>query len=139
MRAATLQLLACWAGLAALSGCVDAMPPDTAAAPVCKCAPPALCPADVCDLQIELSPKTCTGVVSKVEVLLGDALEPEAFVLGSPRRTCGTIKRGQSVKMYARSDTTWQWVEEVACPPAAAGDQNGVTVVRLLNCATATK
>lgn len=132
------MLLALVAALPGL-GCVDAVVPETAPAPICKCAPPALCPADLCDLQIELSPKTCTGVVSKVEVLLGDSLEPETFALGTPRRSCGTIKRGETVKMYARSDASWQWVEEIACPPAAPGDQTGVTVVRLLNCATTQK
>lgn len=126
-------------GVVLWSSCVDAVVPDTPKAPTCKCAPPALCPADVCDLQIELSSKTCTDKVGKVEVMMGDELEPALFTVGTPQRTCGTIPRGGTRKLYARSDTSWQWIEEIACPPAAAGDKQGVTVVRVLNCATAPK
>lgn len=131
--------LALAAGMAVWSSCVDGVVPDSPKAPTCKCAPPALCPVDVCDLQIELSPKTCTGKVGNVEVLMGDELEPALFTVGTPQRTCGTIPRGATRKLYARSDTTWQWIEEIACPPAAAGDKQGVTVVRVLNCATSPK
>ncbi len=133
------RLLALAAGLAMLTGCVDAVEPDSPKSPTCKCAPPALCPADVCDLQVELSTKTCSGKVTKVEVMMGDELEPALFSVGIPQRTCGTIPRGATRKLYARSDTSWQWIEEIACPPAAAGDKQGVTVVRVLNCATSPK
>ena len=131
-----LALVAC---VVFTPSCVDAVVRDAPKSPTCKCAPPALCPVDVCDLQIELSTKTCADKVSKVEVMLGDELEPNLFTVGTPQRTCGTLPRGATRKLYARSDTSWQWIEEIACPPAAAGDKQGVTVVRVLNCATSPK
>ena len=116
--------------------CVDAVAPDKVAELTCKCDSPKACPADVCDLQLEISEKTCTGKVTKIEVLLGDQLEPGVVQIGSPRRTCATIPRGGVLKLNARSDTTWQWIEDIQCPPAGPGDTQGVTVVRVLNCQT---
>lgn len=121
----------------ALAGCVDGVAPAAPKSPICKCAPPAACPANVCDLQIDVSAKTCSGQVSKVEVLIGDELEPEVFEVGTPRRSCATMARGATVSLRARSDTTWQWVEDVVCPAAAMGDVQGPTVVRVLNCTVA--
>jgi len=119
-----------------VSSCVDGVAPDKPAAFACKCAADKPCPADVCDLQIELSTKTCAGKVNKVEVLLDDQLEPGVVEYGAPRRTCATIPRGGVKKLYARSDTAWQWIEDIQCPPAGPADSQGVTVVRVLNCST---
>lgn len=136
---AAAGLLALSCALALLWGCADGVPLAAVKTPTCKCAPPAPCPTNVCDLQIEVSAKTCTGQVSKVEVLVGDELEPEVFTLGNARRTCATVPRGATVALHARSDTTWQWVEDVVCPASAAGDSQGPTVVRVLNCSVAPK
>ena len=119
------------------TGCVDAVAPDKVADITCKCEPGKACPAEVCDIQVEISENTCAGKVTKVEMLLGNQLEPGVVTLGSPRRTCATIPRGSVQKLYARSDTSWQWIEDIQCPPAGPGDTQGVTVVRVLNCTVA--
>ncbi len=126
------------AGLLSLgsASCADGVAPDQPAAFACKCPADKPCPPEVCDVQIEISTKTCQGKVGKVEVLIGDQLDPEPVTFGSPRRTCATIGRGQVQKLHVRSDTTWQWIEDLACPPAGPGDTQGVTVVRVLNCQT---
>ncbi len=121
-----------------VGGCVAGVPVDSPkVASACQCSPPQPCPTSVCDVQIDVSAKTCGGEVSEVEVLIGDELEPVAFVPGEPKRTCATIPRGSTRMLRARADSRWQWQEEVACPPAAAGDTIGPTVVRVLNCVAA--
>lgn len=118
------------------ASCIDGVPVDKVPAVVCKCEAGKPCPVDVCDLQVEISQKSCTGKVAKVEVLLGGQLEPAIVQIGSPRRTCATIERGKVLPLHARSDTSWQWIEDIACPPAGPSDSQGVTVVRVLNCTT---
>ena len=118
--------------------CADGITPDQPATFACKCPADKPCPTEVCDVQIEISQKTCAGKVAKVEVLIGDKLDPEPVTFGTPRRTCATIGRGQVQKLHVRSDTTWQWIEDLACPPAGPSDTQGVTVVRVLNCTTST-
>lgn len=121
------------------SACVDGVAVDNPKlAGACQCSPPAPCPTNVCDLQIEVSAKSCSGDVTEVEVMIGDELEPATFAPGVPRRTCATLPRGATRTLRARANTRWQWVEQVACPPAAADDTVGPTVIRVLNCTAAT-
>lgn len=124
--------------ICAAVGCADAVPTDPVPAVTCKCEAGKPCPVNACDLQIELSQASCAGKVSKVEILLGDQLEPQPVLLGTPRRLCAGMNRGQVLPMRARSDTSWQWNEDIACPPASPDDTQGVTVVRVLNCIAAT-
>ena len=118
--------------------CADApVPLDPLPTPTCKCQPPAPCPKDVCDVQIDVAKVTCATEVGRVEVMIGTTLEPATFFPGEARRTCATIPRGTQARLVARADTLWQWVEQVACPPASAADTAGVTLVRVLSCAVA--
>ncbi len=103
--------------------------------PVATCAcPDGVCPPSVCDLQIEVSADTCGGKVTRVQLMLGDQLDPKTWSLGVPQRTCATIPRGSALKLAARADTQWQWSETLACPALVAGDAKGPTLLRKLQC-----
>ncbi len=122
--------------VAASLGCQTGTPPDAPKAPTCQCSANEPCPTSRCDLQIELSSATCKGQADYAEVLIGGELEPDRYDLGKPRRSCATLARGATAMLQARSNTTWQWAEEVVCPAAAPGDVQGPTIVRVLNCTT---
>ncbi len=128
----TLALL-----LAVLGGCQTGVAPGAPKTPTCQCSATDPCPTSRCDLQIELSAATCGGQAATVEVMVGDELEPETYAVGKPRRSCATLARGATALLQARSNTTWQWAEEVICPAASPGDTQGPTIVRVLNCTAA--
>lgn len=134
MTLSTWAWLLAWVAVACGSEAVPLGPVPT---PTCKCQPPAACPKDVCDVQVDISTATCATEVGRVEVMVGTTLEPGTFRPGEPRRTCATIARGTQARVVARADTAWQWVEQVACPPASAADTVGVTLVRVFSCAEA--
>ncbi len=124
--------------LAALSGCtVESTTLDPLPFGECLCAD-ATCPTAVCDLRVEVDPKTCAGKVGEVEILIGEQLEQRVWSPGDNERTCSTIPRGASAKLFARADTDWQWRETVACPaPDGAVETEGPTIVRILHCTSA--
>lgn len=130
--------------LALLPAC-DSAPAAPLPAPglACACQAPQACPANVCDLQIEIAAKSCTGQVGDVELMLGNQLDPRTFRVGQPQRTCATIPRGTSLKLWARatrpadagsSVLDWQWVEDITCPAQAPQDATGPTIARILEC-----
>ncbi len=121
---------------ALLAGCAQGTRLDPVRIGPCLCQG-ASCPTSVCDLQIDVSKQTCGGRVQHVEVLLGEQLEADTFQPGAARRTCATIPRGQTLRMSARADTDWQWVEDVSCPAAADGETVGPTLLRVLDCTEA--
>lgn len=142
---APLALAAVLAGLAAC----DAAPPSPRDAPAlaCVCRAPAACPAEVCDVEIELAQATCAGQIGDVELMLGNQLDPQVFHVGQAQRTCATIARGSSLKLWARANRPkgaasqvpdWQWVEEIGCPARAPQDVTGPTIARVLQCSEAT-
>lgn len=124
-------------GLVCLCGCAlacqTAPPLDPLPVATCAC-PDGVCPPSVCDLQIEVSADTCGGKVARVQLMLGDQLDPQIWQPGVPQRTCATIPRGSALKLAARADTQWQWSETLSCPALAAGDAKGPTLLRKLQC-----
>lgn len=135
MRAPALAF-ALWLCAAVMTGCVAAAPtldPLPLAAD-CACADGA-CPVAVCDVSIEVEAATCASEVDKVEILIGDTLEPAIFVPGQLGRTCATIPRGGKAWLRARADKAWSWEEELTCPAAAPGETSGPTIARVLHCA----
>ena len=116
-------------------GCsVESSPMDPLPFGECKCTAEQ-CPVTVCDIELELDPKTCTGEVNSVEVLVGAQLEQHIWSPGDKKRTCSTIARGATVELYARADTPWQWREDITCPAPDGGvEANGPTIVRVLQC-----
>jgi hypothetical protein len=145
MRAIFLLLLL---GLALLPAC-DSAPPTPLPAPglACVCQAPDACPANVCDVQIEIAQASCKSQVGEVELMLGKQLDPRLFQVGQAQRTCATIPRGTSLKLWARASRPtgagssvldWQWVEDIACPAQAPQDTSGPTIARVLECNEAT-
>lgn len=130
----TSLFIVCSAALCA--GCAQGARLDPVRVGPCLCQG-ATCPTSVCDLQIEVSKQTCAGRVQQVEVLLGEQLEADTFLPGTARRTCATIPRGQTLRMTARADTDWQWVEDVTCPASTDGETAGPTLSRVLDCTEA--
>ena len=126
----------------ATSACVTVPTPRAPEPVTCLC-PAAGCPADRCDLQIEIEAASCAGQVAVVEAEIGGQLEPTRFSVGQPRRTCVTLARGSSAQIIARaaapdsapdSVPEWQWQETVTCPAAQPGEQNGPTIARVFQC-----
>ncbi len=119
------------AGCATDAPALDALP----LAGSCACVD-GVCPANVCDVSVELEAATCGAVVNQVEVMLDDRLEPAIWVPGATLRSCGTLARGAKATLVGRSDTGWAWDDIVECPAAAAGETKGPTIVRVLHCVT---
>jgi hypothetical protein len=123
-----------FAALSTTAACAEAPPPPDAAPVVeCKCNAQG-CPREVCDVQILVAKDSCAAQVGMVEVMIGLALETKTWQPGVAQRTCATIPRGTQKRLHARADSSWQWVEDVACPAASAADTQGLTINRLLAC-----
>ena len=129
----TLSLASVLLALGLCAGCAQGTRLDAVRIGPCACQA-ASCPTSVCDLQIEVSKQTCGGHVQQVEVLLGEQLEADAYLPGVPRRTCATIPRGQTLRMSARADSNWQWIEDIHCPATLDGETVGPTLQRILDC-----
>ena len=121
--------------IAVLAGsCAQAADVDTPENYPCLCEPNG-CPADRCNLDLEVAAGTCTGQLTQVEVLLGDQLEWGTWKTGERRSSCATWPAGTTIRLQARSDTDWLWVEDVECPAPSLGATIGVSVARKLQCA----
>ncbi|HAN31777.1 MAG TPA: hypothetical protein DCQ06_09295 [Myxococcales bacterium] len=97
------------------------------------------CPVSVCDVELSLDAKSCAGQVNSVEVLIAEQLESYIWTPGDKKRTCSTIPRGQTVELYARADSPWQWREEISCPaPDGSNEVSGPTIIRVLQCTSTT-
>jgi len=130
--------------LAALVAMVPACAtaPELAALPqnvcACRAGDEQKCPIDRCDVEITVSQETCAPEVGKVEVLVGDQLEPFDWAPGVAQRTCATIPAGSTATIYARADSPWVWTLALPCakptgtPPPAVGK----TIPIVLNCKT---
>lgn len=114
-------------------GCESAPPVDDLPLATCQCTD-GVCPPDRCGLQLEVAASSCSGEVSKVEVLLAGAVDPEILRPGQKTRTCLTLARGETATFFARSDGVWQWQETITCPAAVAGEAQGPILARVLNC-----
>lgn len=120
---------------AAVAACESAPPVDDLPLATCLCTD-GVCPPDRCGLQLEVAADNCTGEVTKVEVILGSAVDPEILRPGQKTRTCLTLGRGETATFYARSDGDWQWQETLTCPAAQPGESQGPIIARVLNCST---
>ena len=82
---------------------------------------PDTCPDGWCKLTVSFS-DDCTDLFAEAEVLIGNALEPENALLGTPFTSVSDVPQGTTVPVWIRAEG-WQWKVELTCnDPARDGD-----------------
>ena len=138
LRRACVAVAVSMLAIAALGGCsVDPQPLDEvkkpASCPCLKSDGSASCPATHCGVRVTVDKSSCDGKVAKVEVMVGETLEPKVWRVGEPRLTCAAIAAGEEAVVQARADTPWKWK---SLPLKCAKDSAGSAIEHVLECKT---
>ncbi len=91
------------------------------------------CPQTHCGLRILVDSATCKDKLTRVEIMIGDTLEPEPWKLGAARMACRGLAGGDKAVVYARADTPWMWQSE---PLECVASQAGKAIDHVLECKT---
>ncbi|GEM_PF-2953461 len=126
------------AAILASAGCsVEPHALDEAAKPAsCPCLKTdgsASCPATHCGVRVTVDKASCDGKVNKVEVMVGETLEPKVWRVGEPQLACAAIEAGKEAIVQARADSPWKWK---SLPLTCAQDSAGSAIEHVLECKT---